>query len=122
MKALILLTALACVGTVGCTTKSKAKAGARAAYQAGQQQAFATVSDARRINIRFIGPVQHPEVVWSSGLTLARALDAAGYTGANDPRLIVILRQRERLDVPPAELLSGKDWPLEPGDVIEIHP
>lgn len=122
MKALFLLTVLALSATVGCTTKSKAKAEARAAFQAGQQQAFANVNDARRVNIRFIGPVKHAEVVWSSGLTLVQAIDAAGYTDARDPRVIVIIRQRERLEVPPADLLSGKDWPLEPGDMIEIHP
>ena len=106
----------------GCITRSKANARARAAYAAGQQQAFAQIADARRINIRFIGPVRQLEVPWQDGLTLAQAIAAAGYTDARDPTVILIIRQRERVPVSPRDLLAGKDVPLEPGDTVEIHP
>ena len=106
----------------GCTTKSKANARARAAFGAGQQQAFNQITEARRINIRFLGPVRQPEIPWQDGLTLARAIAAAGYTDARDPGVIVIIRQRERVNVSPRDLLAGKDYLLEPGDTVEIHP
>jgi hypothetical protein len=55
-------------------------------------------------------------------LTLARAIAAADYWDARYPKMITIVRQRERLNIPPRELLNGKDWPLEPGDTVEMHP
>jgi hypothetical protein len=106
----------------GCTTRSKARADARFAYQAGQEQAFANVSEARRINIRFIGPVRHAEIIWADGLTLAQAIAAADYWDSRDPKVVMIIRQRERISVSPRDLLNGRDWPLEPGDTIEMHP
>jgi hypothetical protein len=106
----------------GCTTKSKANARAREAFLAGQQQGIAQVNEARRINIRFVGPVRHPEVRWEDGLTLIQAIAAAEYTDARDPRIILIIRQSERVAVSPRELLAGRDVPLAPGDTVEIHP
>ena len=114
---LLLATALG-----GCTTRSKANARARNAHAAGQQQAFIQLTEARRINIRFIGPVRQSEVLWQDGLTLAQAIALAGYADARDPNTILIIRQRERVSVAPRDLLSGKDIPLEPGDTVEIHP
>lgn len=122
MKILIPFIALVLSTIAGCTTRSKARAEAQAAYQAGQEHTFARVEEARRINIRFIGPVRHAEIIWADGLTLARAIAAADYWDARDPKLIMIVRQRERLTIPPRELLNGKDWPLEPGDTVEMHP
>jgi hypothetical protein len=116
--ALLLLAAL----FGGCTTKSKANARARAAYAAGQQQALALAAEARRINIRFIGPVRQSEILWQDDLTLVQAIAAAGYADARNPNVICIIRQRERVPVSPRDLLSGKDIPLEPGDTVEIHP
>lgn len=106
----------------GCTTKSKADARARAAFAAGQQQALSQSTDARRVNIRFIGPVRQSEVPWRDDLTLAQAIAAAGYADRRDPNVILIIRQRERVPVSPQDLLAGKDVPLEPGDTVEIHP
>lgn len=114
---LLLATALG-----GCTTRSKANAHTRAAYAAGQQQGVFQTAEARRINIRFIGPVRQTEILWQDGLTLAQAIAAAGYTDARDPNTILIIRQRERVPVSPRDLLNGKDFPLEPGDTVEIHP
>jgi hypothetical protein len=122
MKALIPFIALVLLTVTGCTTRSKARAEAQAAYQAGQEHTFASVEEARRINIRFVGPVRHAEIIWADGLTLARAIAAADYWDARDPKMITIVRQRERLNIPPREILNGKDWPLEPGDTVEMHP
>lgn len=122
MKVLFAFMVAGMLMATGCTTRSKAQAQAQAAYREGQEQAFARMSEARRINIRFIGPVRHAEVIWSDGLTLAQAVAAADYWEARDPRVVTIVRQRERINIPPRELLSGKDWPLEPGDTIEMLP
>ena len=118
--ALALLLLATAVG--GCTTRSKANARASAAYASGQQQALIQITEARRINIRIIGPVRQSEILWQDGLTLTRAIALAGYADARDPNTILIVRQRERVPVAPRDLLSGKDFPLEPGDTVEIHP
>lgn len=122
MRLLVLAILLLATAVGGCTTRSKANARARAAFAAGQQQALAQAADARRINIRFLGPVRQPEILWQDGLTLAQAIALADYADARDPNVILIIRQRERVPVSPRDLLAGKDLPLEPGDTIEIHP
>lgn len=122
MKVLVAIIAIVLLVGAGCTTRSKARAEAQAAYRAGQEQTFARVAEARRINIRFIGPVRHAEIIWADGLTLAQAIAAADYWDARDPKVVMIVRQRERINISPRKLLNGKDWPLEPGDTIEMHP
>ncbi|MCU0785891.1 MAG: hypothetical protein MUF81_17975 [Verrucomicrobia bacterium] len=106
----------------GCTTNSKSDKQAREAFAAGQRQGIAQAEEARRVNIRFLGPVRQPEIAWANGLTLAQAIAAAGYADARDPRTIVVIRQSGRIPVDPKTLLRGEDLPLEPGDTIEIHP
>ena len=106
----------------GCTTRSKANARAREAFVAGQRAGFSQADDARRTNIRVLGPVRQPEIAWTDGLTLARVIAAAGYSDARDPRTIVVIRQREQIPFDPKALLRGDDLPLEPGDTVEIHP
>ena len=106
----------------GCTTRSKAKAQAQAAFAAGQQQALAQMRDAQRTNIRVIGNVRNPDVPWTEGLTLAQAIVAAGCYDQRDPREVVLVRRGERIAIDTKILLRGDDFPLEPGDTIEIHP
>jgi hypothetical protein len=113
-----LLLAMIC----GCASKAKRQAQAQAAYRMGQQQAYQQVIEARRINIRVLGPVQISEIQWSDGLTLAQAIVAANYTAKGTPRQIAILRQHERIPVDAQALLRGADYPLEPGDAIELLP
>lgn len=120
MKILPLL--LFALVTGGCTSRSKAKGQAQAAYAAGQQQAIARMSDAQRTSIRVMGNVRNPEIPWTDGLTLARVIVAAEYLGAHNPRQIAVVRQRERFPIDPNTLLRGQDIPLEPGDAVEIHP
>lgn len=122
MKSHFLIVMLAATLLAGCTTKSRSQARAREAFRAGERQGMAQVNEARRINIRFLGPVRHQEVLWEDGLTLIQAIAAADYAGDRDPGVIVILRQRGRIPVAPREVLAGRDLPLEPGDTIEIHP
>src|SRR5205814_5028643 len=122
MKTIFCLVAALSFALAGCTTQAKADARARAAFIAGQQQALAQATSAPRTNIMFIGPVRQREVPWSDGLTLAQAIAAAGYTDARDPKTIFVNRQRVRIPFDPQALLQGKDFPLEPGDTVEIYP
>ena len=109
------------VAAGGCTTKSRARAEAQKAFQAGQQQAEMQ-AEARRNNVAFLGPVLNPVVPWSEGLTLARAIVAARWSGLQDPHLIVLMRDGERVELNPAEALAAANMPLFPGDTVELVP
>ena len=71
-------------------------------------------------NISVIGPVQNTEVSWTPGLTLARAVTVANYTGTDDPQEIIVRRGSTHTRIPPQDLLRGNDILLEPGDIVEI--
>jgi hypothetical protein len=105
----------------GCTTRSQAKADARAAYLAGQKDAYASMARSQRTSIVVIGPVQNREILWTDGLTLAQAIVAANYTGHGNPTEIILLRRGESASVDPTDLLRGHDVPLEPGDTITLR-
>ena len=122
MRMWLCLSLLIVLALSGCTSRSKAGAQARAAFAAGQQQAFAQTLEAQRTNIRVVGNVRHPEVPWADGLTLAQAIVAADCFDRRDPRQVVLIRRAERIPLDPKILLRGDDVPLEPGDTIEIHP
>lgn len=113
---------LSVVAVAGCTSRSKAQARTQAAYAAGQQQAMTRMQDAQRTSIRVLGNVRNPEILWTDGLTLAQVIVAAEWLDRQDPRQIVVVRQRERFPVDPSALLRGQDIPLEPGDTVELHP
>jgi hypothetical protein len=115
------LVALTLMPLCGCVTKSKARADARAAYVAGQREAFASIAAAQNTNIKVNGPVQNPTVPWVEGLTLAQAIATANYTGRDHPQEIVLLRRGESATIDPRDLLNGHDVPLEPGDAITLH-
>ena len=104
----------------GCTTKSSAKAQARAAYSAGQQQALERVLQSRN-SVTVVGTVRNPLVPWTEDLTLAKALVAADYYARGNPREIIIVRNGQPLPVDPKRLLSGEDFALEAGDVVNIR-
>ena len=116
------LTFLLLLALCGCASKAKKQAQAQTAYRMGQQQAYSQMIEARRINIRVVGPVQNPEIQWSEGLSLTQAIVAAKYTEVGTPQQIVIVRRQQRIPVDADALLHGSDIPLEPGDTIEIHP
>ncbi|MDE3068142.1 MAG: hypothetical protein KGJ60_11405 [Verrucomicrobiota bacterium] len=115
--AILLLT----LAAAGCTTRSKARAEAQAAYLAGQNAALQRMALAQRLNIEVVGPVQHSQIAWTNGLTLARALFEADYIGAGNPRQIILSRQGRNTVINPDDLLHGDDVPLEPGDTIAIQ-
>ncbi len=120
MRALIALLLLS-LAVSGCVTAAKDKADARAAYLAGQKDAFATIAATQRTSIKVIGPVQTPEVPWVEGLTLAQAIATANYTASGNPKEIVLMRRGESATIDPKDLLRGHDVPLEPGDTIMLH-
>jgi protein involved in polysaccharide export with SLBB domain len=105
----------------GCVTKSTARADARAAYLAGQKDAFATIAATQRTSITVVGRVENPQVPWVEGLTLAQAIATANYAGVGSPKEIILLRRGERATINPKDLLNGHDVPLEPGDTITIQ-
>ncbi len=118
LTALIVLTL---IPLCGCVTRAQARADARAAYLAGQKDAFATIAATQRTSIKVFGPVQHSEVPWVEGLTLTQAIATAIYTAPNNPKEIILLRRGESATIAPRDLLNGNEVPLEPGDTIELR-
>lgn len=113
------LTLLLGLGGAGCVSKSKAEAGARAAFLAGQQQGTQQVQ-LRGPAVTVIGEVKNKLLPWSIDLTLARAIVAADYYGARDPTEITIIREGHLMPVDPHQLLAGEDIPLLPQDIVEL--
>ena len=114
-------TLLACVivvmwGCGACTTESRARRDADAAFKAGQQSAQPAMV------VIFRGFVRKTIVPWTKDLTLAEALLQAEYTGSWDPRSITVTRQGEVYRIDPKRLLRGQENPtLEAGDVVEVQ-
>ena len=108
----------------GCTTKSTARAKAQAAYLAGQNAALRQQQNSNRFQgrvSRWSGSVQHSQVPWVAGLTLAQAVATAIYLGAQAPKEVIITRQGESATLGAGVLLNGVPVPLEPGDVVELR-
>jgi|SRR5579859_2262920 hypothetical protein len=119
----ILLPALA-LAMAGCTTKSNARLREQNAYLAGQNAVLLqhqAQTDAQSPGVTVIGQVQHPQVPWVEGLTLAQAVTTANYVGADQPKQITITRHGESASMDADVLLNGTAIPLEIGDVIELH-
>ena len=113
--------AVALVIASGCTTKSKAKTEAKAAYLEGQHQGMVESQELQRTTVRFIGRVQHPFVEWNPSLTLTEAIIVADYQG-REPTQIIIYRRGQPQFVDPKALLAGDDVALMPGDTVELRP
>jgi hypothetical protein len=108
----------------GCVSKATSEARVRGAYLAGQRDAMANMlqqKPGQTNSVTFIGPVNHPVVPWSEGLTLAKAILSAVYNSQTDPAMIIIRRPTEQIQVDPKRLLDGGDFPLKPGDVIQFQ-
>jgi hypothetical protein len=103
----------------GCVTEAQAGARERAAYLAGQKAALASIAGGQGVAI--IGPVEHPNVPWVAGLTLAQAIATANYTSHRNPKAITITRQGEEICVNPRDLIGGHVVSLQPGDTIKIE-
>jgi len=110
----------------GCVSKSKAKAQARAAYLAGQQQAMMRMQQAQMQSqgpcVTINGDVRNHVVPWTEGMTLAKALVAADYYGATEPGQVIIVHNGIASRIDARQLLSGTDFPLQPGDVVQLMP
>lgn len=104
----------------GCVSKSKAKAQARAAFIAGQQQAMARMQQAQGPSVTVNGEVRNHVVPWTQGLTLAQAIVAAEYCGAKDPSQMIIVHNGVATRLDPRQLLTGTDIPLQSGDIIQL--
>ena len=104
----------------GCVSKSKARSQAQAAFMAGQQQAMVRLQQTQVPSVKIVGPVANPSVPWTPGLTLVRALVAAEYQGATDPKEIIYIRNGLATRIQTQSLFNGHDVLLEAGDVIQL--
>jgi hypothetical protein len=110
--------------TGGCTSESKAKLREKNAFLAGQNtvlQQQQAQSAAQTPGVTVIGPVQHPQVPWVTGLTLAQAIATANYVGQDAPKQIIITHNGESATLDASVLLNGTDIPLDIGDVVELR-
>jgi len=119
---LVSLTALVLLAT-GCVSKSTAEARVHMAYLAGQNDAMARMQQqhAEGGSVTFNGPFNNPIVPWTEGLTLSKAIVTAGYNSPIDPITIVVRRSGEEIQIDPARLLSGEDFPLRSGDTVQFY-
>jgi len=119
----VLLITLACGG---CVTKSTAKAQARQAYIAGQQEALMRLQQAQMQGqgpcVTVNGEVRNRVVPWTEGMTLAKALLVADYYGTADPGQIIVVHNGVATRVELKQLLAGADIPLQPGDIVQLMP
>jgi hypothetical protein len=118
----------------GCASKKDQQAQIRRAYAAGEQAARAQMEQAQNPQaapppgqstsepqVRILGPVRNPTLMWYDGLTLARALVLAEYEKQTTPVAITIYRNNQPLVVDLQRLLQGQDFPLFPGDMVYIQ-
>jgi hypothetical protein len=115
-----LLVLLVAMTFSGCVTKAKAKAQARAAYVAGQQDMMRRMNLVHNPTITINGDDRNPVQPWTEDLTLAKALAAADYYGKGDPADVIVIRGGMATRVELRKLLLGEDVPLSPGDIIEL--
>jgi len=71
--------------------------------------------------VRILGAVKNPLLIWSDGLTLARALVLAEYQRNSAPSSITIYRNNQPLQIDPQAVLNGADYPLFPGDIVYLQ-
>ena len=104
----------------GCVSEREAQRRQAAAYSRGIAEAR-NAMEARMGKITFDGPVRNAQIEWREGLTLAEAIVEAVYTGAVDPGVIVVFRNGEPNFIDARELVSGVDYELESGDVVQFR-
>jgi hypothetical protein len=112
------------LAATGCISKSTARLREQNAYLAGQntilqQQQAQTAAQSPGVTI--VGAVQHPQVPWITGMTLAQAISTANYVGQEAPKQVILTRHGESAAMDANVLLNGQDVPLEIGDVIELR-
>src|SRR5512141_1374604 len=111
--------ALCLLVLLGCVSKAKARRDAQAAFMAGQQEAAhrAQLQTVQGPSITVNGPVNKPVLPWTEDMTLAKAIVAAEYTPPGEPAEIFLVRSGRAFRLDLQQLFSGRDVPLEPGDV-----
>jgi hypothetical protein len=111
------------VSLAGCVSKKEAELKAQQAYMAGQAQAAKQWQSQRPPEVVVRGPVRNPVLPWTEGLTLAKAIVDADYTGFMNPILVRVIRNGVMIEeMKGIDLLHGRDVPLEPGDIVDIVP
>lgn len=116
----------------GCAShKDKTQEQIRRAYVAGAAAARMQMQEnqtpqpilppAGDPQVRILGSVRNPVLIWSDGLSLARALVLAEYQRNNTPSSITIYRNNQPLQIDPQAVLNGADYPLFPGDIVYIQ-
>jgi hypothetical protein len=121
-QAIAIFTLLLLVLT-GCETKKEAEMQAHEAYMEGQAQAAKQWQEQQPPQVFMRGPVRHPAIPWTNGLTLAQAIVAAEYTGYMNPIFIRVIRNGQMVEeMKGIDLLHHHDFPLEAGDVVDIVP
>jgi hypothetical protein len=104
-------------------SKKQAQLQARQAYLAGQAQAARQWQAQQPPEVVVRGPVRNPVVPWTDGLTLAQAIVDADYTGYMNPMLIRVIRNGQLVEETKGiDLLHHHDFPLEPGDIVDVVP
>ena len=110
------------LAVAGCASKSNARLREQNAFLAGQNAALMQQAQgAQATGVTIMGSVQHAQVPWVVGLTLAQAVATANYVGADAPKQILITRHGETATLDAQVLLNGTDVPLEIGDVVELR-
>jgi hypothetical protein len=107
----------------GCESKKAARLEAQQAYMAGQQQAAKQWQDTKPPTVAVQGSVQNHVVAWEEGMGVAKAIVTADYTGFMNPVLIRVVRNGQVVqEMKGIDLLHHQDFPLEPGDIVNIVP
>ena len=125
MNGLVAILLLAAMLAAGCTTKADAQRKAQDAYLRGRmieaQQAEQQRQQAATPAVTVLGEVRNQIVPWIEGITLPQAIASAQYTGARQPKAVILRHGNEaaRFDIQ-FILQNGQAIPLEPGDVIEL--
>src|SRR5207249_2413194 len=79
---LVLIAFLSMLFLTGCTSRSKAKAEAQAAFTAGQKEALVHPQQPRSPIVTVVGQVRNPTIPWTADLSVAKAILAAEYLGS----------------------------------------
>lgn len=121
IRGLFILALLLALCVSACVTRSSAQKKAAEAFKAGETQATKRLQNQQPV-VTVMGQVRNHIIPWEEGLTLAQAVDAAGYTGFTDPMNIRLIRGDESVEIKVKDLLRGTKNPvLEPEDTIEIR-
>ena len=107
----------------GCVSKARAKRDAQAAFIAGQKEAVMRIQQesSQEPKVTVNGPVRNGVLPWTEDLTLAKAIVEAEYTAPGNPAEVFLVRSGRAFRIETKEILSGRDIPLQPGDIIQLH-